>query len=41
MIKKHIEADEAEIDRIEGLGALNFLAIDDLTINRKEWRLIP
>lgn len=32
IIKKHIEADEAEIDRIEGLGALNFLAIDDLKI---------
>ena len=32
IIKKHIEADDAEIDRIEGLGALNFLAIDDLLI---------
>jgi metal transporter CNNM len=32
IIKKHIEADDAEIDRIEGLGALNFLAIDDLMI---------
>lgn len=32
LIRKHIEASEAEIDRIEGLGALNFLAIDDLPI---------
>lgn len=32
LIVKHIEADEADIDRIEGLGALNFLAIDDLPI---------
>lgn len=35
IIKKHIEADEAEIDRIEGLGALNFLAIDDLMITQE------
>ena len=32
LIRKHIEASDAEIDRIEGLGALNFLAIDDLPI---------
>jgi metal transporter CNNM len=32
LIRKHIDASEAEIDRIEGLGALNFLAIDDLPI---------
>lgn len=30
VIKKHIEADESDIDRIEGMGALNFLAFDDL-----------
>lgn len=30
VIKKHIEAEETDIDRIEGLGALNFLAFDDL-----------
>jgi len=28
----HIEADEAELERIEGIGALNFLEIDNLTI---------
>lgn len=32
LIRKHIEASEVDIDRIEGLGALNFLAIDDLPI---------
>jgi hypothetical protein len=32
LIRKHIEASEAEIDRIEGLGALNFLEIDDIPI---------
>lgn len=41
IIKKHIEADDAEIDRIEGLGALNFLAIDDLTISEEGETLDP
>lgn len=35
LIKKHIEADDAEIDRLEGLGALNFLAFDDLLITQE------
>lgn len=32
LIRKHVEAPEAELDRLEGLGALNFLAIDDLPV---------
>lgn len=32
LIRRHIEASEAEIDQIEGLGALNFLAIDDVPV---------
>jgi hypothetical protein len=32
VIKKHIEADASDIDRLEGIGALNFLAIDDLMV---------
>jgi len=39
VIRKHIEAEEAEIDRLEGIGALNFLAIDDLVISREGSRL--
>jgi hypothetical protein len=31
-IKKHIESDKADVDLFEGMGALNFLAIDDLPI---------
>ncbi len=31
-ISKHVEAEEAEVDHIEGIGALNFLAIDDLSV---------
>ena len=30
VIKKHIGADASDVGRLEGLGALNFLAIDDL-----------
>ncbi len=30
VIKRHIESGDADIDAVEGLGALNFLAIDDL-----------
>ena len=32
VIKKHIEADTSDVDRLEGIGALNFLAIDDLLV---------
>ncbi|MFC1853194.1 DUF21 domain-containing protein [candidate division CSSED10-310 bacterium] len=32
VLKAHIEADEADVDRLEGLGALNFLALDDLIV---------
>lgn len=32
VIKKHIEADVSDVDRLEGIGALNFLAIDDLLV---------
>ena len=32
ILAAHIGADEAEVEHIEGIGALNFLEIDDLTI---------
>jgi hypothetical protein len=32
VIKKHVEADETDVDRLEGIGALNFLTIDDLYV---------
>ena len=32
IIEQHIDADHAEIDQIEGQGALNFLDIDDVPI---------
>ena len=33
MIKRHIEAHEADVDRLEGIGAMNFLALDDLAVS--------
>ena len=41
VIRKHIEAEEAEIDRLEGLGALNFLALDDLPVTHEGEILDP
>jgi hypothetical protein len=41
LIKMHMEADGADIDRIEGLGALNFLAIDDLLVTQEGEPLDP
>lgn len=35
VIKKHIEAEEADVDRLEGIGALNFLALDDLPVSHE------
>lgn len=41
MIRKHIEAEEADIDRLEGLGALNFLSLDDLPVTHEGEILDP
>ncbi|WP_394700221.1 DUF21 domain-containing protein [uncultured Desulfosarcina sp.] len=35
MIKMHMASDEAEVDHMEGSGALNFLAIDDLAVSHE------
>lgn len=35
VIMKHVEADEAEVEAIEGIGALNFLQIDDLSVSKE------
>jgi len=32
LLKKHIAASSTDIDRLEGIGALNFLAMDDIMI---------
>lgn len=35
LIRKHIDADSSDIDRLEGVGAMNFLALDDLLVNQE------
>ena len=35
VIRKHVEASESEIDKLEGLGALNFLELDDLLVTQE------
>ena len=35
LIEKHIEAAESDLGRLEGLGALNFLALDDLAVTQE------
>lgn len=35
LIHKHIEAEETDVDRLEGIGALNFLALDDITVTQE------
>jgi hypothetical protein len=32
LIQKHVDADESDINRLEGVGAMNFLALDDLIV---------
>ena len=39
VIRAHVEAESAEVEHLEGLGAINFLAIDDLFV-RDEGELI-
>lgn len=40
-ITKHIEAEEAEVDHVEGIGALNFLAIDDINVAKEGETINP
>lgn len=35
VIRKHVEADDVDVDMLEGLGALNFLALDDLPVSQE------
>jgi hypothetical protein len=41
VIKKHIDAEASDIDRLEGIGALNFLAIDDLNVYQEGEMIDP
>lgn len=35
VIRKHIEADESDIGRMEGIGAINFLKLDDISVTQE------
>lgn len=41
VIKQHVDAEEAEVDHVEGIGALNFLAIDDIKVSQEGELLEP
>ena len=41
VIQKHIEAEESDIDRLEGIGAMNFLALDDIMVTQEGEHVDP
>lgn len=41
VIRKHIEAEESDVDRLEGIGALNFLALDDIVVTQEGENVDP
>lgn len=41
VIRKHVEADEADVDHVEGIGALNFLSIDDIKVGQEGELISP
>ena len=41
VIKRHVASPTTEIDRVEGIGALNFMALDDLSVLEEGEELDP
>ncbi len=41
VIRRHIDADETDLDRLEGIGAMNFMALDDLLVTQEGELLDP
>jgi len=41
VISKHIEADESDVSRLEGIGAMNFLALDDIAVTHEGEHVDP
>jgi metal transporter CNNM len=41
VIRRHVEADESDVGRFEGMGALNFLSLDDLPISQEGETIDP
>ena len=41
LLKIHMDSEETDLEKIEGKGALNFLAIDDLPVVKEGERIDP
>ena len=41
VISKHIESEETDVDRLEGIGPLNFLALDDIAVTQEGEHVDP
>lgn len=41
VIHRHIEAEDSDVDRLEGIGALNFLALDDIAVTQEGEHVDP
>lgn len=41
IIRKHVEAEGSDVDAVEGIGAMNFLAIDDLLVVEEGENIAP
>ena len=41
VIRKHIEAEESDVERLEGIGAMNFLALDDVAVTQEGEHVDP
>ena len=41
VIRKHIEADESDVSHMEGVGAMNFLALDDIVVTQEGEQINP
>ena len=41
VIQKHIDAEDGEVEAIEGIGSLNFLQIDDIPVSQEGETIDP
>jgi len=41
VIKKHVDAVESDVGRLEGIGAMNFLTLDDITVMQEGEKINP
>lgn len=41
VIREHIDAEESEVSRLEGVGAMNFLSLDDVSVTQEGENIDP